>query len=78
MDHQQTVRAEITTAEPLLPEREAQLQQRLSRATGRRVMLTSKVDPAIIGGVIAKIGTIVYDGSIAAQLTKMRQRLERA
>lgn len=75
LEHQHVVEAEITTAQPLAPEREAQLQQQLARVTGRRVTLTTRVDPGIIGGVITKIGTVVYDGSLASQLTKMRDRL---
>ena len=75
MEHQQIVHAEVTTAQPLAPEREAELQQQLARVTGRRVTMTTKVDPAIIGGIITKIGTVVYDGSVASQLTKMRERL---
>jgi F-type H+-transporting ATPase subunit delta len=39
------------------------------------VKLATKVDPSIIGGVVARIGTTVYDGSITTQLKKMRQRL---
>jgi F-type H+-transporting ATPase subunit delta len=77
LDHQQVIRAEVTTAEPLPRERESQLQDRLSRATGRRVTLTTRVDPSIIGGVVARIGSVVYDGSLAAQLTRMRDRLEK-
>jgi F-type H+-transporting ATPase subunit delta len=77
MEHQQVVRAEVTTAEPLSRERETQLQDRLAQATGRRVTLTTRVDPEIIGGVVARIGSVVYDGSISAQLSKMRDRLEK-
>ena len=75
MEHQQIVQAEVTTAAPLTPEREAQLRQQLATVTGRRVMMTTRVDPGIIGGIITKIGTVVYDGSIASQLTRMRERL---
>lgn len=75
MEHQQIVQAEVTTAQPLAPERQAELQVQLARVTGRRVTMTTKVDPAIIGGIITKIGTVVYDGSVASQLTKMRERL---
>ena len=75
MEHQQVVDAEVTTAAPLGAERLAELQQRLSKATGRRVTLTTKVDPGLIGGIVARIGSIVYDGSIATQLTKFRDRL---
>jgi F-type H+-transporting ATPase subunit delta len=75
MEHQQIVRAEVTTAEPLSAERAAQLRQRLAEATGRHVDVTTSVDPAIIGGLVARIGSTVYDGSVATQLSKMRERL---
>jgi len=75
MEHQRVVRAEVTTAAPLSNERVAQLQQRLASATGRAVTMTTKVNPAIIGGVITRIGSTVYDGSVAAQLAKVRRRL---
>jgi F-type H+-transporting ATPase subunit delta len=76
-DYQQIVRAELTTAESLTPDAEARLRQRLATATGRTVTLTTRVDPSIIGGVVARIGSVVYDGSIATQLSRMRERLER-
>jgi len=75
MEHRQVVQAEVTTAEPLTADREAQLREQLARTTGRTVTMTTKVDPAIIGGIITKIGTVVYDGSLASQLTRMRERL---
>jgi F-type H+-transporting ATPase subunit delta len=75
MDYRQIVRAEVTTAMPLPPDRVAQLQQRLADVTGRAVTMSTKVDPAIIGGVVARIGSTVYDGSVATQLETMRQRL---
>jgi F-type H+-transporting ATPase subunit delta len=75
MEHRRVVRAEVTTAAPLSPERAAQLQQRLASATGRAVTMTTKVDASIIGGVITRIGSTVYDGSMAGQLAKVRDRL---
>jgi F-type H+-transporting ATPase subunit delta len=42
---------------------------------GRKVDMKTHVDPAIIGGVVTRIGSTVYDGSIATQLTKLRERL---
>jgi len=77
-DLQQVVRAEVTTAQPIAPERLSSLQQRLAGATGRTVKVTTKVDPSIIGGVRAQIGGTVYDGSIATQLEAFRQKLEGA
>ena len=75
MEHRQIIQAEVTTAEPLSSERVAELQQRLARITGRTVAMTTKVNAAIIGGVVTRIGSTVYDGSIATQLAKVRHRL---
>ncbi len=76
MEHRNVLRAEVTTAAPLSPERAAQLQQRLANATGRIVTMTTKVDASIIGGVVTRIGSTVYDGSVATRLAKVRDRLE--
>jgi F-type H+-transporting ATPase subunit delta len=75
-EHRNVLRAEVTTAVPLAPERSAELQQRLAAATGRVVTMTTKVDTSIIGGVVTRIGSTVYDGSVATQLAKVRDRLE--
>ncbi len=75
MDHEKMVRADITTAAPLQPVQAQRLEQQLSELTRRRVTLTTKVDPAIIGGVVARIGGTVFDGSVATQLARIRERL---
>jgi F-type H+-transporting ATPase subunit delta len=75
MNHQNVARAEVTTAVPLEPERVQEIQRSLARATGRTVTLTTAVDPAIIGGVVARIGSTVFDGSVTTHLKKMKQRL---
>jgi len=75
MEHRKIVRAEVTTAIPLPPERAAELQQRLAAATGRVVMMTTRVDASIIGGVVTRIGSTVYDGSVATQLARVKDRL---
>ncbi|MBM3777196.1 MAG: ATP synthase F1 subunit delta [Acidimicrobiia bacterium] len=75
MDHQQVIRAEIVTAEALDADRVDGLRQRLASATGRTVQVSARVDPALVGGLVAKIGSTVYDGSVATQLTRMRSRL---
>jgi F-type H+-transporting ATPase subunit delta len=75
MEHMNVIQAEITTAAPLADDQAARLQQRLASATGRTVTMTTKVDPAIIGGVVTRIGSTVYDGSVATRLAAMRQRL---
>ena len=74
-EQQRVLEAEVTTAFPLDPDQEAALQQRLGAATARQVTLTTKVNPDLIGGVVAKIGSTVYDGSLATQLAKLKGRL---
>jgi F-type H+-transporting ATPase subunit delta len=75
MEHQQVVRAEVTTAAPMTPERVTQIEQKLAALTGRKVNMTTSVDPAIIGGVVTRIGSTVYDGSIATQLVRLKEKL---
>jgi len=76
MDYRQITRADVTTALPLLPEQVTQFEERLTAATGRRVTMTTHVDPELIGGAVTCVGSTVYDGSIATQLANMRERLE--
>lgn len=78
LEHQHVVRAEVTTTSELgAGEREA-IARGLSKATGRTVSLATRIDPSIIGGMVAKVGSTVYDGSVARQLERLRARLERA
>lgn len=74
-DYRKIVRAEVTTAAPLDSSKTSVIEQQLARATGRTVLLHTRVDPAIIGGLVAKVGSTVYDASITRQLEKMKQRL---
>ena len=78
MDHQQVVRAEVTTAIELPADRVSALQQGLAAATGRRVQLDVRVDPAIVGGAVTKIGSTVYDGSVTTQLERLKRKLVEA
>ena len=74
-DRQNVVHAEVTSAEPLSDERIQAIEQRLATVTGKRVSMTTRVDKDIIGGVVARVGSTVYDASIATQLKKIRDRL---
>jgi F-type H+-transporting ATPase subunit delta len=75
MDHLKIVRGDVTTAVPLAPEKLRLLEQGLAKATGRKVVLEARVDPSIIGGVVTRLGSTVYDGSVTTQLQKMKQSL---
>ena len=74
-EREQVIEAEITTAMPLDAGRTDALAERLAAATGRRVTMTVRTDEALIGGVVARVGSTVYDGSVATQLAKMKTRL---
>ena len=76
LEHLNVVRAEVTTAVPLPADRASAVEQSLARVTGRTVMLATRVDPSIIGGVVARIGSTVYDGSVTRQLQRMKEKLE--
>ena len=73
MDHEQIVRAEVTTAVTVPSDRLQALQQGLATAVGRQVQLESRVDPALIGGAVARVGSTVFDGSVATQLERLKQ-----
>lgn len=75
MEHAGIVRAELTTAIALPADRVAKMQAALASTTGRQVQLETRVDPSIIGGAVARIGSTVYDGSVTRQLEKLRESL---
>jgi F-type H+-transporting ATPase subunit delta len=72
------VSAEITTAREISEQEQSMLRDKLKAATGKEVRLQFRADPAIIGGVVTRIGSLVYDGSIKSQLAQMKQRLMNA
>jgi F-type H+-transporting ATPase subunit delta len=75
MDHLGIVHAEVTTAAPLPDGQLKAVQQALSGATGKQVTVTPRVNPAIIGGVVAKVDSTVYDGSVVRQLERIRRKM---
>lgn len=76
MDLQGIVRAEVITATPLAAERADHVKRSLAKATGRTVDLNTRVDPAIVGGLVARVGSTVYDASVTSHLQRLKQRLE--
>jgi len=75
LDHLNVVRARVTTAVALAADRTKAVERSLAAMTGRTVTVETEVDPSIIGGVVARIGSVVYDGSVMTQLKKMKERL---
>lgn len=77
-EHVGRVRAVITSATALPESLTDELSSVLQKATGRQIVLETRVDPSLIGGVVAQVGSTVLDGSIRAQLASMKDELERA
>ncbi len=75
MAHRKVMHAQIVTASALPDGQRAALAQALSSAVGADVRLNESVDPAIMGGIVARVGSVVYDASLTRQLEKMRHRL---
>jgi len=75
LDLHHVVRADITSAVPLPDDKVRAIEASLAEASGARVVITPRVDPAILGGVVAKVGSRVYDGSVARHLARIRARL---
>lgn len=67
--------AHITSAAPLPPDTLAKIKAALERATGKQVIATTAVDPELLGGVIAKVGSTVVDGSLRSALAQLRSSL---
>ena len=67
--------ARIRSARPLDEPARARLVRALSERTGRQVNVTVEVDPELIGGVVAQVGDLVFDGSLRTQLEQLRANL---
>jgi len=69
------VRAEVSSAAPLNEPLSAGLEAELSKLTGKRMRLRFDVDPELLGGVVARIGSTVYDGSIRGELRQLARKM---
>ncbi|HLT29537.1 MAG TPA: ATP synthase F1 subunit delta [Myxococcaceae bacterium] len=69
------VRGVVTSAQPLSPDQLAQLTQELAALSGKQVVVETRTDPSLIGGVSAQVGSMLYDGSLRTQLQQLRQEL---
>jgi F-type H+-transporting ATPase subunit delta len=68
--------AQVATAEQVAPSEQESLIRRLQEMTGKQVQLEFKTDSSLIGGVITRVGSMVYDGSVKNQLKEIEQRLK--
>jgi F-type H+-transporting ATPase subunit delta len=69
------VRATVSSARALDPATQSSVQRALERRTGKKVVLTTAVDPTLIGGIVARVGDLVFDGSLRTRLDGLRSRI---
>jgi F-type H+-transporting ATPase subunit delta len=69
------VRAVVVSATPLGAGDLDRVRRSLERRTKKKVMLEAEVDPSLIGGLIARVGDLVLDGSVRTQLDTLREKL---
>jgi len=67
--------AEITSAHALNDADRSALEANVAKIAGGQIRATYREDPALLGGVVVRIGSTVYDGSIRSQLQQLRQKL---
>ena len=69
-------RGEVTSAQPLDEQEMGRVTEALSKMSGKKVFVTTKVDPFLIGGLVAKVGDMVFDGTIRTQLNQLKESLK--
>ena len=67
--------AQVTSAVPLVDERRERIRFSLADITGKKVTMTERVDPQILGGVVARVGDQLIDGSTRTRLRSMRDQI---
>jgi len=67
--------ATVTSAAELTAGERAELDAALAKLTGKKVQPQFHTDPALIGGAVVRIGSTIYDGSVRAQLDRLRARM---
>ncbi len=71
------VSAEVVSAKPLDPSQLSQITAALEKLSGKKVSVSSRQDADLLGGVVAKVGDTVYDGSLRTQLRTLRDELSK-
>lgn len=74
-EHLGRARAEVTSAVELSDQQLESLRTRLGKLTGKEVIMSTEVDESLIGGVVARVGSTVYDGSVRNHLNRMRDAI---
>lgn len=75
LDYKNQATAEVTTAMPLDEQQQTLVKQALEKRTGKTILLATRVNPEILGGVVARVGDQVIDGSIQQRLQALKRQL---
>lgn len=75
LSHRNEAIAEVTTAAPMDEAQSTLVKQALERKTSKTILMQTKVDPSILGGVVARVGDQVIDGSVRNRLNMLQQQL---
>ncbi len=68
-------RADVVTAVPLEPDRRRAVEQALAQVVGKKIVMSERIDPAVLGGVLARVGDRLIDGSTRTRLHELRNSL---
>ena len=74
-EHLGFVRAEVSSAKALNDGQKSALETQLTRMAGKKAKLKYQTDPGLVAGVVARVGSKVYDGSVRGQLERLRGTL---
>ena len=77
LDYKNEAKAEVATATEMDEAQRNSVKQALERRTGKTILMQTKVQPEILGGVVARVGDQVIDGSVRYRLSALRQQLLR-
>jgi F-type H+-transporting ATPase subunit delta len=75
-ERQGVIVASVTTAGPITAVEQERLGDRLRQLTGKKIQFRFDTDPSLIGGMVTRIGSVVYDGSVRTQLNEIKQRMK--
>ena len=69
------ISAEVMSARPVSDDIKASLNEKLGRITGKRIRLSFEIDETLLGGIVTRIGSTIYDGSVRNQLKRLGEEL---
>lgn len=72
LERQGILVVEVITSRPLEPDEERQLVEKLEKFTGKKIQIDNHIDKSLVAGVVTRIGTTLYDGSITTQLDQLK------